>query len=482
MNAHPNTARIVASAVMAFFMVFVLFSSALAAAAPSAAGTTHTVWAYGYVKTASVGPLHTMDGWQYQGSSVIGYAVILNETNLSSTAFELAIHRTMGAYFSIQFCNPTCGSDSSFSNLSVREYESAYSWANFTTQGSVHGLLGPVPAIALVNASSSVTANVTESAHSELPSMHGGMVDRSGYLSAAVSSLASVSFSPSLGLLPLNLTPGLNWQATSAFNASGSSQYSYYYSAHGPARNVTVGPASGEFTVAPTGNVTVTGTYNPLSVISFGGASFPAIALTVTGPFSVREGMILIPSAADLFGSSTHPWAANQNSSTTVQMASLDAKPYANGHFGLEASSWMYSSTTANPAEALGSTSGVYQIAPAAVNMNPVASNTIQGTPEAVSQAQSDSNCLTAGVGCPSNAPVSRALLTAIGVGVVVVGVGGLIAAVLIADRRRLPPPVYPNANLYPPGMPPSPSATLAGRPVQTPVPPAEEDPLDHLW
>lgn len=473
----------VVSTALAFFMVLVLSLSALAAATPAAApASAQSSWAYGIVKSVSIGPRFTTDGYEYQGSAVLGYAVIINETNTSSSTFELSIHRTIGIAISIEFCKPDCAGPVYYANLSDRVWESTYAWANFTTLGTVYESSSPTTAIGLINSSSSDMANLTESTHSLLPLASGvGAVARSSYLSAMTSSLMAVSFTPALGLFPLDLAPGASWNSSSSFNAHGSARYAYYYSFHGPIKTVIAGPISGYYSVSPSGNVTVVGSYEPSSVISLGGAPFPAITLTISGPFFVNEGVILVPEAASLFGPSSQPWTADENASTSVQMETLDVKPYFDGHFGLEASSGMASSSSANPAETVDSVSAGSSEIPAATASNPIASVPIQGEPESPGQAVSNSQCLTSGFACPGSS-LPRAFTGVVLLGVVVVAVGALIAAVLVADRRQLPPPVYPNASLYPPGaagpVPPPPKA----RPGAPPEPSAQEDPLDHLW
>jgi hypothetical protein len=483
MPARARFLTTVVSTVLAFFMVFVLSSSALASATPVAAtASAQSSWAYGFVKSVSIGPRLTADGYEYQGSAVLGYAVIINETNTSVSTFELSIHRTIGIAISIEFCKPDCAGPVYFANLSDRAWESTYAWANFTTLGTVYESSAPHLAIGLINSSSSDTANLTESTHSLLPVLSGASaVARSSYLTAMTSSLTTVRFTPALGLFPLDLVPRSNWNSSSSFVAHGSARYAYYYSFHGPKETVIAGPLAGYYSVSPSGNVTLVGSYEPSSIISFGGVAFPAITLSISGPFFANEGVILVPEPASLFGPSSQPWTADENASTSVQMETLDVKPYVDGHFGLEASSWMASSSSANPAESVDAVSQGSSLIPATTNSNPVASVPIQGEPESPGQAVSNSQCLTTGFGCPSSS-LPRAFVGVVLLGVVVVAVGALIATVLIADRRQLPPPVYPNASLYPPGAagpaPPRPKA----RPGAPPEPPTPEDPLDHLW
>ena len=81
------------------------------------------------------------------------------------------------------------------------------------------------------------------------------------------------------------------------------------------------------------------------------GDHLSSLQLTVIGPFSVREGFILIPSSVDLFGGSGGPWASVQNGTATATMSYLDAKAFVGGHIGITASNWLYRSTAANPGE-----------------------------------------------------------------------------------------------------------------------------------
>lgn len=477
----------IACTLLAAFMVFVLSSSALASgAAVPAAGTPQT-WAYGYVKTVSVGPLKASDGWVYEGNATVGYSVTLGQANTNSTTFELSVERTMGVLFFVEFCTPSCSSPASFANLSYHAWEVTDTWANFTTQGTVTENGASVAALALLNTSSTVRANVTESAHSALPSGDvgalRGLVDRSKYLSAEVSSASNVTFATPLGLLPLSLATAQSWTSTSAFNASGRASYSYYYHLAGPQSNKTVGPDSGQFTVSPSGEVTVEGAYSPHDSVTFSGVTYPAVELTFSGPFSVREGFILIPASVDLFDASNAPWAAVQNGTSVVTMSYLDADASVGGHVGIAASSWLYSLSATNSADTT-IAAGTGLMPASVATANPVTATSIQGTPQTVAQAQASGQCLTAGVGCPavSSASTARGLFTEAATVGVVVAVVAVIVIVLVAERRRVPPPVYPNATLYPPGPQASAPSRPSARPGETPPPPAEEDPLDHLW
>ncbi len=481
-----------ATAGVAVLMVFAFLpgTNATSIAGTSPSGST-LLWAYGQTRSVTIHPLAAPDGWQYEGSVKMGYSVILSQTNGTDgpDSIGLSIGQAEGVSIALEFCRPTCSSPLLYANLSMRAWERSNTTANFTTNGSVEESGTPVPALALLDANSTVRANVTESTFSALRSTPGGpIVDRSKYLSAAVTSHAGVAFSPALGLVPLNVAglEGTNatWSSNSSFSASGSVVSTYYYAFHGPVvGNLTFGPATVSRTFQPSGNVSIEGSLaSPSSIVLGSLGSFPAIQLSVIGPFEVEDGIVLLPSAADFFGSAARPWSADQATSAVTQVTALDFAPEFDGHLGVAASARSYSLASANPANLTSPAATNNSLVAASeepATTNPVTSTTLQGEPLAVPEAESNSNCIISGVGCSTGASAPRALLATFGVAIVVVAAAALIAAVVIVDRRRLPPPLYPNATLYPPGRP---SGPAAAPPAQTPEPPPEDDPLDHLW
>lgn len=481
-HAPVKGGSVLLAVVLAVLMVFVLASSSVAAAPVPASSTPVGSWSYGAVKTVSVGPLHGADGWTYQGTATFGYTVTIFDNNTSASAFELTVIRTMGAAFSVEFCLPSCSSPTNWVNLTYRAWETTTAFSNFTTQGSVLEGTTPVPAIALENSSVWVRANLTETSDEHLPKL-GWTSDHTRYLSANVAGQANVEFTPSLGLFPLSLTPGTSWSAKSAFQAAGGANYSFFYSAHGAAGNTIIGPLTGSISLVSHGNVTVDGAYSAGSTISVGGLTYPAITLTVIGPYSVREGVIFIPSTIDLFGPSNPTWAGNASGATVAQQSNLDVRPLSDGQLDLAASSWRYNTNSVNPADAASADSAATALAPSVVSSNPVSSTTVQGEPETAPQSTTIQACLTGGSGCPQATlgPGPHSLFVDVIVIGAVASIGALVAIGVVSRRRQLPPPSYPNAVLYPPGVN---GRTLpAGAPAKpgTP-PPAEDDPLDHLW
>jgi hypothetical protein len=482
----PRISRITAVGVLlaAALMVFVL-PAGVAAGAPSApaSGSSETVWAYGAARTSSFTGT-TSDGWTYQGQAIYGFSVILNQTNTSATTFELSLQRVMGALITIELCTPDCSAATSTANFTYHAWEVAGAWGNFTTAGSVTEGASTVAAIALENSHSFANASLVESSSSDLA----GTL-RSKVLTVTTAAAAQINFTGPLGLIPDDLAPGhpQSWSSTSSFNATGSSGWSYGYVQQGPFLNKTVGPITGTTNLTGSGNVTISGRYSAGQQIKLGGVTFPEIALTVTGPFSVREGVIFVPSSSDLFSGSTEPWSSNVNGSATAEMTYLDALPEAGDHVGLGGSVWSYASTSTNPADSL-SLSPTSGITPGAASVSPaVPSETVQGEPQNQTQAEQTQNCLISGSACPAVTPGPASSPSHWWRGLFGLAILGAVAAVLVAvvvvvaERRRMPPPVYPNAGLYPPGSmgPTSPSGRARG---PDEPPPADDDPLRNLW
>ena len=468
---------------MAVLMVFVVASGAVEAAPLQTASTPVSSWSYGIVKTVSVGPLRASDNWVYQGNATFGYTVTTWTNNTSSNTFEITILRTMGAAFSVEFCAPTCTSPTDWVTVSYRAWEATTGISNFTTTGQVteNGVL--TPAVGLENSSVGFRSNLTESYHAHLPVLK-WPADKVRYLAGSIVGHTAVSFAPALGLFPTELTPGTSWNSTSTFLASGGANLSYFYAAHGPFRSGSLGPYSGiPVSFATDGTVAVEGAYSSGSAIVLGGVTYPAINLTVLGPFNVREGVLFVPDTTDLLGGSNAAVSANASGTTSVQQSSLDLRELAGGHFGLAASSWRVVTNAANPYDSAGANANSSEIAPAAASSNPVSSVTLQGQPQTEAQVTSTQQCLTAGTNCPGSSGGSspRSFLGAVVVIGSIATIAALVALAVVTRRRSVPPPAYPNAVLYPPGAagaaPPARASATPGAP-----PPSEDDPLNHLW
>lgn len=465
-------------------MLFAVPVASAAAPAPSGS-SSHVVWAYGVVRTGSY-TVTTPDHWEYELTSTIGYSVVLTQTNVSATVFELDLARTMGARIGILACTPSCAHPMSTWNYSGVELEDTNASANFTVAGSVTEGSASVPALALLNTSSTVHANQTESYSVTRSGLLAALGNETVYFSADVVANASVAFSTPLGLLPLNLSQPQTWNSTSSFNATGAAEWDFYFHVAGPKGGASYGPESGNVSNNRSGTVAVQGSYVGRS-ITFNGTSYPVVSLKIVGPFSAREGFILIPSAANLFSGASEPWGGDESTVSTVSTTNIDARFAADGHLGLAASALSFDSSAANPAGSPTPPAATGTVAPDLAQVQP-ANTTLQATPESEAAATGQARCLQTGASCPGlggATPGGRNLGPIAGFAVLAVVVAALIGSVVVVQRRRAPVPLYPNASLYPPG-----SGSLGARapprstsgPEQPSPPPAEDDPLSHLW
>jgi hypothetical protein len=464
-------------------MVFVV-PSGLASAAPVAASDSSgsASWAYGGLSTISFSGTSSA-GVPYVGNATYGFSVLITQTNSTVLPhhFELTVGRTMGASFAVKYCLPNCHKPTYFAGLSARVWETINSTAFLIDNGTVNEPAGPVTAFALQNASTVQVDNVSESTSSYLPAASGaGGVSRAGYLGVQLRTTGSVAFATPLGLFPTNLSTAQSWNSTAAFQASLDSAYSYFASWAGPLVHGT-GQGNGTIPVQSDGTLNLSGSYAPADTIALGGAHFAEVALSIQGPFTLRDGLLLVPVASDLFQGSSEPWSGNESGIATASPSFVDLRSAsAAGHFGLGASRWLYDSQTLEPtAVAPASSNGVTDLAGAGTP-DAAPATVVQGQPESVAQAQSTQGCLVSGA-CPSGGGPSpfRGLVGLVAVGGV--AAAALIVAVVVVERRRMPPPTYPNAALYPPGANGAPRTGPTG-PTPPPPSPPDEDPLGNLW
>ncbi|HLN51605.1 MAG TPA: hypothetical protein VK455_06080 [Thermoplasmata archaeon] len=471
MNARPSLVVPAEAVALVLLMVFVSSAAPAEAGAVGPAATSAQTWAYGAIRTVS---FHgSSDGWTYAVSATFGFSVVVTETNLSGSNYALNVSRTMGAFFNVTYSRAL---SPAVAHLHDHLWETVNATSNLTTVGTVTEPSGPAAAIALTGSQLTVSGGLREAAdYSAL-----GVLKLSRALDVNVSASANLSFSPALGLVPLSLTPGTTWNSTSAFTGAGSYAWAVYE------RSLLLNETyhnSGSGTVNHSGSVTLAGSFTGANV-TLQGRPYSEVNYTLTGPFALREGFILIPSSANLFGSSTQPWSTNESGFTNATSPTVDVADhgFAGGHLGFVASGAWFHSSSDNVAAALSggpSLPGVPAIAPAATDSG--SSAFVQGTPESAGQAQSGAACLVTESGCPGGA-TPRGLLGLLVVTAAVVGTAALIGMAVVARRRQVPPPKYPNASLYPPGQTSSAPLRPATPPSRATKPPTEDDPLDHLW
>ncbi len=472
-------ASLTGAVVVAALMVFVLPSGIASAAPLSTASGSSNSWAYGNVVNVSFSG-HTATGVPYVGNATYGYTVLLTQTNLSSTVFELNAGRTAGVAFAVEYCSPTCKAPTYFVRVSAHLVETVNSTAYLENDGTVQESGGSVPAYALLNSSTVETANETESMSSYLPVAGASPAARSSYLAGEVSAATDVQFASPLGLFPTNLSSSQSWTSEASFTANALATYHYFVAVSGRVATWSLA-ANGTIPVSASGAVNLSGSYSSTDSVALGGVPFPEVSLGVTGPFALEEGVILVPVASDLFLGASHPWSANESGAATAEMSYVDFRGGLGGHLGIGASRWQYDSVTLDPAstQVPSNTAGITELAGTGTP-DAAPSTTVQGQPESAAQSAQTQACLLTGSGCPSSS-VSGTIHGLLGVAALgVLAAVALALAVVVVERRRMPPPTYPNASLYPPGGGPANGARSG--PDEPPAPSPDDDPLGNLW
>ncbi|MGI0150591.1 MAG: hypothetical protein ACREC5_01475 [Thermoplasmata archaeon] len=479
-----------------FLVVATLALSALAgtaaAGAPAASGgTAEQTWAYGAQQNYSVNVGTNSTGYFVAG--YFAYQVVLTQKNTSNSTFELELHRSVGFAYTGQYCLPACRTNARVAiSIEDRAGEEDVGFANFTRNGTAFENGSAVPALALVNASAQTETNLTEVADWALHAAHRNLT---GNLSVevAIGSQSSVQFTPALGLIPQNLTPGARWNTTSAFDAQGSVNGSVTQSRENSQGLDLTGRTTWSPAMSRSGTVQVHG--RDLGMINLhGGATVPVLGLAVGGPFSAWEGILFVPSIADLFGPGASAYSGVSAGTVGAATSTVDWAPGDSGPAGPLASSTALdpapdgtSLVGGDPATIAGSTSGATGLAAP----SSAGGTTIQAEPKSVGRASKGSGCISqdncASVPSPglaAPAPGFRApaghffgiLLTA----VVVVGLAGLLAGLEVRRRRSVPAPptATPFASSPAAPIPPGPARPGPGSGESAP----EDDPLGTLW
>jgi hypothetical protein len=415
------------TAPLAVAVALLMLAGTIAAApvgntATPAGGALSAQWAYDVQKNVTFNV--TNNGTTYDVSGSLAYAVVFTQTNTSATTFQLEVQRTIG--FALTATFSTTGVVATLSSQGV---ENITGFANFTTTGTVYVGGVAVPAIAVVDQSHTSTASLKQSSSITL-----GRHTASGTLTATLDSQGSTTFTPALGIVPVNVSVGETWNASTTIAHIGAIQGTFAWTrTH---FNGAVVTGNGSLSVNPTITApeTITGT-DLGNVTLMNGLSGQAINLTTTGPIQPRDGVLWTPAGADLFHNNKlwNPASGLLGIGTDR----LDWVPHFRAHFGLVGSQTGFSPSPDGSSVAgqpMTSTVTATGTSPSAA---PSSAEQLQAQPATVAQAQALSNCLTAGQGnCASGSSSSSSPLTT-EVVVVVVGVAAvaLLGAVLVARR-----------------------------------------------
>lgn len=445
----------------------------VASAQPATGAGSSELWAYGGITTSNVS-WHGESG-VYVGTVIYGFSATLTQLNTSSTSYRLTENQTVGAVINLTYCHRGCPNPSGADRYYYRAWETWSDVTNFTTTASVTLLNGSsVAALGILSSNVSATANITET----LSGARNGSTGILRGLFASASARYALDFAPALGLFPLNLTPNESWVARASFTAAGTWQTAFLSA--GPFRqNISregVGSLAGSGTAAMQGSDrgSLALSEGDLTQVAMNLEVLPTVgSLAFLAGFDLMGGFAILPRAVNLVQpGSDASWGMFALGNTTAQSSFTDLGARSGrAPERFVASAWSYSTAISNPDP---SGSG--------------GSNTVQGSPISPAQASSTSECLQGTTSCgtlgtnptsPVAAEASLLSIAFLSVGTLAVAV--IVGGLVISQRRRIPPPTYPNAALYPPGRS-APPATEGSDPAGPELPTDEDDPLRDLW
>lgn len=402
-------------------------------------------WAYGGSTGATA--TNTVSGWGPGGNwsytttahGFLAWNVIFTQTNTSTTTFTLQEQRSLKAAVYVQAtCSQGCGSSGASANLTATAWETDNAFANLTTQGTVYvNGTTPTQAVAVENAQSSVQGNATAVASWQTSSNSGN-----AYLSAAASAQAQVVFTPALGLFPMNPTPGMLWNASSTYAATGSYDVSCHYDYQGSLGLKAAGSCGASGSLSSSGPVSVSGADYGRVLVN--GQTTERLAWGLKGaPFRFVDGGILVPASSDLLAgagvgttTSAGPAAASVGALGTTEVDYTSS----GSHMGLLAAKSTLTSSAAGSVP-VGSVSQASGAQGASSSPGVYAA---QAQPETVSQAQSSDACIIQGhCGTATASPsgfLGLSLVMVAGLAVLAVIVVGLVVLWTRSPRRPTPP------------------------------------------
>ncbi len=389
--------------------------SSAAPVSPAATGSVSAEWAYGGQNGSS--GTYSAPNATLSWSATVGIVVIFNATNTSAHTVELSAERTVSIVLSVTgtVTNNSTTYTAAYA-LDLLEVDSAH--ANISNDSSVMVGGNATPALGIDNASASVRDNLSESLVVSDAAVNPLLAD---YLNVSGAAQASVQFSPSLGLIPLNLTGISSWSSSATATPSASWSINYTWVQH-LLGTTTNGSGKGGGGWNATGVVTLSGSAFTVGLPHFSdGKTRTAVVLEITGPVDLYDGFILIPSGFDFLGGGTHVWAGHSFGSATMHPEDLYVL---GGRIGVRSLSAARAQFGATGSVAL----AVPETGAPQTSTSPSGQVTMQ--PESPSQAQAQADCLQHG--CPAAGSWFSGLV-AIGLIALVVGV---IAAAGVFEWR----------------------------------------------
>jgi hypothetical protein len=455
---------------MALVVVPAFAGTASASPAPiSAAISPLNQWAYGGMGWSNNTLVSGGDTLTWNAS--FGWTVIFTATNTSANTVMIEEQRTVGIDLSAKFSSPTTQA-----TYTYHGQETDVAFANLTNASTVYEGGLPVPALGIDNDSTQIAGSISEAIS---VTNHG--ITKTASLDVTGTAQTSAQFTPSLGLIPLDLASSTMWNSTATVSPQAAWNITYSWANNGFNGLTGSGTAYSNGTLSTTGTVNVTG-YDVTR--TYGIPTFPgpkphdAVILIVQGPLGNYDAFVLVPRGFDLFGGGVHPYDSEALGSATISAETLYLNPGARGPEVTAASTTFGAntqsiSTLADPSDGF---------APAAAS-SPGA--TVVGAPMSVSQAQAENHCLTGGCSAAASAAIGAGVLVVVAA-LAVVAVVGTVAVVewrSYARRRNRKDLVGGYGESWPNGVPPAAGAPSAPSPMgpSASAPTAPEDPTRRV-
>ncbi|MCI4360042.1 MAG: hypothetical protein L3J95_06505 [Thermoplasmata archaeon] len=356
-------------------VIVVPAASAAPAALRPASGSSSQSWAYGGQEWQNTTIISSSYLWHQ--STFYGWQVVQTQKNTSSTVTQVSGVDTSAENYYFQYCVPNCSAPATTENESYQYWSVSNVFANLTSQAAVFESGKSVKAFGILNASSGVRENVSET--------YSGVLNHAPWYAGSYyygwNSETGIAFKPALGLVPWNASKNQTWNSTSAYSASGGWLETYlYYSNESSASSIERANLSGAN--SNRGNESVSGRDTGNVTLS-SGAKAQGIDLAFSGPYNVSNGLFIVPASAQVFGGATANWSVQVKTAASAFTVELDMVSTAGGARAVvsSATTWSLSTTT-----------GSLAVIPSGVSTNVV--GRIQAQPEPVPYAQATSKCL----------------------------------------------------------------------------------------
>ncbi len=454
---------------MALAVVPAFAGTASASPAPlTAAETPSNQWAYGGVGWSNNTLIIGTEEVTWNAS--FGWTVIFTETVTSAHTVQIEEQRTVGIDLTATYSTLAASATYTFHG---QEVDTAF--ANLMNDSTVYVGGVPVPALGIDNDSTHIAASIAEA----ITVTHNGTT-KSASLDVTGTAQTSAQFTPSLGLVPLNLSGVFVWNSTANITPEASWNITYTWANNGFNGQTGSGTQYDNGTLSTPGTVNLTGydltrTYVP---------AFPdhvsrhAIILIVQGPLGNYDAFVFVPRGFDLFGGGVHPYDSVALGSASISAETLYVSSGAHGP-EVTAGATTFGASTASVA-------GVDTVSGGSTPSSAGSpGSTVVGAPMSVSQAQAENNCLTGGCGAATSSTLGIVGLALIA-GLAVVAVVGTVAVVewrSYARRRSQTSLVGGYGESWPGGVPPAGSAPAPSSPPAPSAsgPTAPEDPARRL-